>query len=117
MGARMRFKFAFAGLIVAIGVAGAAAAAQAGELSGSVFSIDCQNGAVYKLTSGPVLAPGDIVTGHLHLSPRHATPVRLIPMGQGYRYAGRGIWLDGIRENALLYRSKYNPVACVVTRV
>lgn len=117
MGASMRLKVAFRGLAIAVTLAGSAVGAQAGELPGGAFSIDCQDGSVYKLTSGPVLVPGDIVTGHLHLSPRHATPVRLIPMGQGYRYAGRGVWLDGIRENALLYRSKYNPVACVVTRI
>lgn len=113
----MRLKFALFGLVVAIGMAGGAAAVQAEELTGSAFSVDCQDGSVYKLTSGPVLVPGDIVTGHFHLSPRHATPVRLIPMGQGYRYAGHGIWLDGIREHALLYRSKYNPIACIVTRI
>lgn len=113
----MRAKFALFGLMLAIGTVGGAAAVQAGDLPGGAFSIDCQDGSVYKLTSGPILVPGDIVTGHLHLSPRHATPVRLIPMGQGYRYAGRGVWLDGIREHALLYRSKYNPVACVVTRI
>lgn len=113
----MRLKFAFFGLVVAIGMAGGATTALADQLSGGAFSVDCQDGSAYKLTSGPVLAPGDIVTGHLHLSPTHAMPVRLIPMGQGYRYAGHGVWLDGIRERALLYRSKYNPIACVVTRI
>ncbi len=113
----MRLKSAFFGLVVAMGMAGGAACVQAGELPGGAFSIDCQDGSNYKLTSPPVLVPGDIVTGHLHLSPRHATPVRLMPMGQGYRYAGHGVWLDGIREHALLYRSKYNPVACIVTRI
>jgi len=113
----MGLKVALKGMTVAMGIAAGTACVQAGELPGGAFSIDCQDGAVYRLTSGPVLVPGDVVTGHLHLSPRHATPVRLIPMGQGYRYAGRGVWLDGIRERALLYRSKYNPVACVVTRI
>ena len=84
---------------------------------GADFSIACENGATYRLSSGPAVFPGDIVTARLHLSPRHALPVRLMPMGMGYRYAGRGIWLDGIREHALLYLSKYRPVACLVSRV
>jgi hypothetical protein len=57
------------------------------------------------------------VTGHFYLSRHHGLPMRLIPMGEGYRYAGRGIWLDGIREHALLYLSKYRPLACVVSRL
>jgi hypothetical protein len=84
---------------------------------GADFSIACENGANYRLSSGPAVFPGDIVTARLHLSPRHALPVRLMPMGMGYRYAGRGVWLDGIREHALLYLSKYRPVACIVSRV
>jgi hypothetical protein len=36
-------------------------------------------------------------------------------MGVGYRYAGRNIWLDGLRENANLNFGKHNSVACTVT--
>jgi hypothetical protein len=86
-------------------------------LPGADFSISCENGGNYRLSSGPAVTPGDIVTAHLYLSPRHGLPVRLIPMGVGYRYAGRGVWLDGIRDHALLYLSKYRPVACIVSRV
>jgi hypothetical protein len=114
----MQFKQMLTGLMVAAGVLAAAPAVHAeGLLPGAAFSVDCQNGAVYKLTSGRVTIPGDIVTARLHLSPHHVAPVRLIPMGEGYRYAGRGVWLDGIREHALLYRSKYQPVACIVSRI
>ena len=114
----MQFKQILTGLLVAGGVAVAAPAAFAdGLLPGAAFSVDCQDGAVYRLTSGRVTEPGDIVVARLHLSPHHAMPVRLIPMGEGYRYAGRGVWLDGIREHALLYRGKYNPVACIVSRI
>jgi hypothetical protein len=114
----MRFKHMLLGMLIATGAAVAAPRAHAeGLLPGAAFSIDCQDGAVYKLTSGRVAFPGDIVTAHLYLTPRHAMPVRLIPMGEGYRYAGHGVWLDGIREHALLYRSKYQPVACLVTRI
>jgi hypothetical protein len=86
-------------------------------LPGADFSIACENGANYRLSSGPAVIPGDIVTARLYLSPRHALPVRLMPMGMGYRYAGRGVWLDGIREHAWLYLSKYQPVACIVSRI
>jgi hypothetical protein len=86
-------------------------------IAGADFSIACENGANYRLSSGTAVFPGDIVTARLHLSPRHALPVRLMPMGMGYRYAGRGVWLDGIREHAWLYLSKYRPVACLVSRV
>ncbi len=98
----MRFKHTLLGLLVAAGMASGATVSHAeGLLPGAAFSVDCQNGAVYKLTSGRVTFPGDIVTGHLYLTPHRAMPVRLIPMGEGYRYAGRGVWLDGIREHAL----------------
>ncbi len=42
--------------------------------------------------------------------------VRLVPMGVGYRYAGRGIWLDGFRDNALLNFGKHSQVACTIVR-
>ncbi|WP_434871326.1 hypothetical protein [Bradyrhizobium oligotrophicum] len=86
-------------------------------LPGAAFAIACDNGGSYVLRSRPVLAPGQIVTAELRLSPRHAIPVRLVPMGDGYRYAGRGVWLDGINDQALLYLSKYQPIPCVVSRI
>jgi hypothetical protein len=106
------------GLLAGLSIAGATSAAEAqAYLPGADFAIACENGANYRLTSGPVTVPGDIVTAHLYLGPHHALPVRLMPMGEGYRYAGRGVWLDGIREHALLYLHKYRPLACVVSRV
>jgi hypothetical protein len=106
-------------LLAGLSVAGevSSADAQGYLLPGADFSVACENGASYRLSSGPVAIPGDIVTALFYLTPRHALPVRLIPMGMGYRYAGRGVWLDGIRGNALLYLSKYRPLACTVSRV
>ena len=40
-------------------------------------------------------ATGEIVTAVLYTTPHRPTYVRLVPMGVGYRYAGRNIWLDG----------------------
>jgi hypothetical protein len=106
------------GLLVLPSLGGAVGSANAQVmLPGASFSISCDNGRNYVLESGPVAAPGEIVTARLFLSPRRGIPVRLIPMGDGYRYAGRGIWLDGIRQHALLYLSKYQPTACLVERI
>ena len=106
------------GLLAGLSVACATSRADAQDLlPGADFAIACENGASYRLSSGSVSFPGDVVTARLYLSPRRALPVRLMPMGEGYRYAGRGVWLDGIRQHALLYLHKYRPVACVVSRV
>jgi hypothetical protein len=47
---------------------------------------------------------------------RHHTHIRLIPLGVDYRYAGRGLWLDGVRGDAELNFGKRHAVACSVTR-
>lgn len=79
------------------------------------FVVACENGAHYLLRSGQTTSSGEVVTGQFFLSPRHAVHVRLIPMGDGYRYAGRGLWLDGIRDQALLYLNKSRPMTCRVS--
>lgn len=99
---------------IGLGLTGAKAEAY---FPGASYSIACANGANYVLESGPVANPGDVVTARLYLTPHHGVPVRLIPMGDGYRYAGRGVWLDGIREHALIYLHKYEPTPCVVARI
>jgi len=73
----------------------------------------CENGQQYPLCPIAVSIVGEVVTASLFTG-RGATHVRLIPMGVGYRYAGRGIWLDGFRENALLNFGKYNQIACTI---
>jgi hypothetical protein len=83
--------------------------------SGSI-ALSCENGRVYPLRVRAVSDFGEIVTGYLALGPRHAVYVRLVPMGDGYRYAGRGIWFDGKRELAVLYLGKHRAVNCVVLR-
>lgn len=99
-------------------LAGTASQGNAQDLvPGASFQISCDNGQNYVLKSPSSLFPGDAVTAQLHLGPHHVVPMRLIPMGDGYRYAGSGVWLDGIREHALLYLSKYQPMACLVDRI
>ena len=95
----------FAGLLLAA----APASAWTGE-----FNVACENGRNYPLTTRAVSEDGDLVTGYLTLSPRRAVHVRLIPMGVGYRYAGVGVWLDGIREAAVLNFSNTEQVPCTV---
>ena len=75
----------------------------------------CENGQQYPLCPIAVSVAGEVVTASLFTG-RHAAHVRLIPMGVGYRYAGRGIWLDGFRENALLNFGKHSQVVCSIAR-
>jgi hypothetical protein len=83
-----------------------------GSCSEIVFT--CENGRTYPLCPIAVSVVGEVVTASLYTGHRGATHVRLIPMGVGYRYAGRGIGLDGFRENALLNFGKNSQVACTI---
>ena len=85
-----------------------------GGCSEIVFA--CENGREYPICPIAVSVVGEVVTASLFISPRSSMHVRLVPMGVGYRYAGRGVWLDGFRENALLNFGKHNQVACTIQR-
>lgn len=85
-----------------------------GNCSEIVFT--CENGRQYPLCPIAVSVVGEVVTASLHTGHRGGTHVRLIPMGVGYRYAGRGVWLDGFRENALLNFGKHSQIACTIQR-
>jgi hypothetical protein len=74
----------------------------------------CENGRQYALCPIAVSIAGDIVTASLSTG-THSSHVRLVPMGVGYRYAGRGIWLDGFRDQALLNFGKHQQVACTIS--
>jgi hypothetical protein len=77
--------------------------------------LSCENGREYPMCPIAATLSGDIATATLHTGAHGSTHVRLVPMGVGYRYAGRGIWLDGLRENAILNFGKHHSVACTVT--
>jgi hypothetical protein len=113
MGRTKHFLFAF-GLAVAsltgLGTPAIAGGACAGML------LTCENGRSYPLCPIAVSIEGEIVTGHLRLSPARGVHVRLVPMGVGYRYIGRNVWFDGVRSDAILYFGKNHPVACNVQR-
>ncbi|QUS42350.1 hypothetical protein RPMA_10245 [Tardiphaga alba] len=77
-------------------------------------ALSCENGRQYPVCPIAVSVAGEIVTARIQLAPQRSAYVRLVPMGVGYRYIGKGIWFDGLRENALLYLSKDSSVGCTV---
>jgi hypothetical protein len=108
-----RILLAVAAAIV-LGLAHVPASANGLLASGVELRLSCENGREYPIQPRAVAVDGDLVTGYLLLRPRHAVHIRLIPMGAGYRYAGRGVWFDGTRGAALLYLDKHHPIACRV---
>ena len=107
-------QLALAASVAALAVSASVTQGHAGWPHSSV-SVSCSNGQTYALTPRAVADDGDLVTGYLHLSPRRSVHVRLIPMGVGYRYAGLGIWLDGVRGDAVLHFGKHRSVDCTVS--
>lgn len=85
-----------------------------GLYGGSSLWLSCENGSRYAIRPIAISDEGDLVTAQLGMGKRGGMHVRLIPMGAGYRYAGRGVWFDGWRESVYLYLSKYRPIACTV---
>jgi len=81
----------------------------------SEIVLTCENGREYPICPIAVSVAGELVTARLYTAPHQATYVRLVPMGVGYRYAGKGIWLDGLRGNAQLNFGNRNSVACSVS--
>jgi len=125
MSIKKRFDFKYL-VIAGILSLGSQVPAQAADLgivppSGAVLGgcsdivLSCENGRQYPMCPIAVSLAGDIVTATLHTGPNRPAYVRLVPMGVGYRYTGRNIWLDGLRENAILNFGKYSSVACTVT--
>jgi hypothetical protein len=78
------------------------------------FLLECDNGRSYPIYARAVSVAGDLVTGHLVLGPRRRVHIRLVPMGVGYRYIARGLWLDGWRGNAVLHFGRHASTACTV---
>jgi hypothetical protein len=79
------------------------------------YLLSCENGRSYPIHARAVTVDGDLVTGYLYTGHHHATHIRLVPMGAGYRYIARGVWLDGWREDAELNFGKHHELACTVT--
>jgi hypothetical protein len=101
------------GLLIGFGVLVAfCAPATAAPLS---VPLSCENGQTYVLRPHGVTIDGDLVTGYLLRVHNQTHYMRLIPMGEGYRYSGVGIWLDGVREVAVLNFGLHRAVACRLT--
>ena len=82
--------------------------------TGPGFLLSCENGRNYPVRPIAISQEGDMVTGVLGTG-RGGVHIRLMPMGDGYRYAGRGIWFDGLRNAAVLNWGTLHAVNCVVT--
>jgi hypothetical protein len=72
----------------------------------------CENARTYGLCPIGVTDVGELVTGTLTSPGPHY--VREIPMRDGYRYAGRGIWFDGKGTSGRLFFGPARSVACIV---
>jgi len=81
----------------------------------SIF-LNCENGRTYPIRPAAVSVEGDLVTGYLLTGHGRGVHIRLMPMGDGYRYAGLGIWFDGLRGNAVLNWGTPRAVNCTVTQ-
>jgi hypothetical protein len=107
------------GLVVALGLAGltpmSVEPATAGGLCSDI-ALTCENGRTYPLCPIAVSDEGEIVTAQLVLGRGRGLHVRLMPLGIGYRYAGRGVWFDGVRQNATLNFGMNNAVQCTVVK-
>jgi hypothetical protein len=83
----------------------------AGGCSG--LALVCANGHSYPICPIAISVAGELVTGRLMTS-SGGTHIRLMPMGDGYRYAGRGIWFDGKYTEATLYFGQTAAISCNV---
>ena len=72
----------------------------------------CENARTYGLCPIGVTDVGEVVTATLTSPGPHY--VREIPMRDGYRYAGRGIWFDGKGTAGRLFFGPARSVACSV---
>jgi hypothetical protein len=91
------------------------AAGEPAPIAAQRMWLACENGRDYPLRPLAVSREGDLVTGYLLMTGHgRGVHVRLIPMGSGYRYAGPGVWFDGMRQQAVLNWGRPDEVPCTV---
>jgi hypothetical protein len=90
-------------------------AAGSGRVEAQKMWLSCENGRDYPLRPLAVSREFDLVTGYLLITGRgRGVHLRLIPMGSGYRYAGPGVWFDGMRQQAVLNWGRPDELPCTV---
>ena len=80
------------------------------------LALACENGRTYPIRPVAVSGLGDLVTGYIVLGRGHGIHIRLVPMGDGYRYAGSGIWFDGLNNEAVIYWGTPAAVPCTLVQ-
>jgi hypothetical protein len=102
---------------IALSTAASAAdvASGAGLAAAHKMWLSCENGREYPLRPIAVSREYDLVTGYMLTTGRgRGVHMRLLPMGSGYRYAGQGVWFDGLRGEAVLNWGRPDAVPCKV---
>ena len=98
--------------LTAIAQADGIAVPRAGAAFCNPIRLACENARTYGLCPIGVTDVGEVVTATLTSPGPHY--VREIPMRDGYRYAGRGIWFDGKGSAGRLFFGPTRSVACSV---
>jgi hypothetical protein len=89
----------------------------ADQTDGQRMWLSCENGSNYPIQRIAVSREGDLVTEYLlRAGTGRSIHLRLMPMDVGYRYAGRGVWFDGLRGEADLNRGRRAAVSCTVAQ-
>jgi len=87
----------------------------AAQLDGQKMWLACEDGSNYPIHPMAVSRENDLVTGYLlRTGTGRSVHLRLMPMGTGYRYAGQGVWFDGLRGEAVLNWGRADAVSCSV---
>ena len=94
-------KAATLGLLLPLALS--ATSLRAEPVAGQKMWLACENGQSYPIQPAAVSRESEVVTGYLlRTGTGRSVHLRLVPMGNGYRYEGNGIWVDGLRGNAVL---------------
>jgi hypothetical protein len=80
------------------------------------FVLSCENGRTYPIRARAVSVTGDLVTGYVGLGKHRSVHIRLAPMGSGYRYFAKGVWIDGWRGEGEITFWPGRPIPCSVAR-
>lgn len=110
-----RKGFALGAAMLPMAFVGPALAADSAVHQGQRMWLACENGRNYPLQPIAVSRDYDLVAGYLlNTGTGHAVHLTLVPMGNGYRYAGPGIWFDGVRGDAVMNWGRPDAVPCKV---